>query len=139
MAEAFSEFTRTPGVCWFAVWEGFDDVSANWQHAPRFEIPARRMLLLRGTATDASVPLADEPWEDRSANLWWPDDHSWCVGTDVDLMTTYVGASARCVEALLADPRLEALRVSPDQAVTWDADGVNPLPPPPAGGEQSEL
>jgi hypothetical protein len=66
-----------------------------------------------------------------SPNLWWPDDRTWCVGTDIDLMTTYVGASSACVEAMLADEELEVLVVSDDQVVTWEADTVNPLPGPP--------
>jgi hypothetical protein len=64
-------------------------------------------------------------------NLWWPDDRTWCVGTDIDLMTTYVGGSGACIEALVADVRLEVLRASVDQRVTWDADTINPLPAPP--------
>jgi len=39
-----------------------------------------------------------------SAHPWWSEDHAWCVATDIDLMTTYLGASAACVDAVLADP-----------------------------------
>lgn len=46
-------------------------------------------------------------------------------------MTTYVGGSNACIEAVLADEQLEGLRVSVDQCVTWDADTINPLPAPP--------
>ena len=63
--------------------------------------------------------------------MWWPDDRAWCVGTDVDLMTTYIGASTRCVEDLQSQPNLEILAVSADQRVTWDSDIINPLPPAP--------
>jgi hypothetical protein len=53
------------------------------------------------------------------------------VGTDIDLMTTYVGASRTAIDALLADDRLEVLPVPDSQSVTWEADTVNPLPAPP--------
>jgi hypothetical protein len=53
------------------------------------------------------------------------------VGTGIDLMSTYVGASGGAVEALLADERIEALPVADSQSVTWEADTVNPLPQPP--------
>jgi hypothetical protein len=45
-------------------------------------------------------------------------------------MTTYVGGSRECIEALLDDDRLEVLPVSVDQGITWEADTVNPLPGP---------
>jgi hypothetical protein len=75
--------------------------------------------------------LAAQPWISRSASLWWPDDHAWCVGTDIDLMTTYVGARARCAGRLLAEAALETLPVSAGQRVTWDSDTINPQPPAP--------
>jgi hypothetical protein len=131
MAAVLAEHTGTPERCWFAVWEGFAGFAPEWESAPRFEVPGRRMLLLTGPITAAGVSLAAEPWISRSANLWWPDDHAWCVGTDIDLMTTYVGASASCVQALQADPTLEVVPVSADQRIIWDSDTINPLPPAP--------
>jgi hypothetical protein len=60
--------------------------------------------------------------------MWWPADRAWCVVTDVDLVTTYVGGSAGCIADLLATEGLEAARADPEQRVTWDADQVNPPP-----------
>jgi hypothetical protein len=93
--------------------------------APRFTLPNREFRLFAG-ALEALVDLYDEL--DVSPNLWWPDDRSWCVGTDIDLMTTYVGGSASAVDALLADKQIEVLPVLHTQSVTWEADTVNPLP-----------
>jgi hypothetical protein len=82
-------------------------------------------------------PKRDDPNNQRETGLsnppsiWWPEDRAWCVGTDIDLMTTYVGGSQAAIDALLADEQLEASAVSDDQPVTWDADTVNPLPDPP--------
>ena len=131
LAAALTDFTGVPGRCWFAVWEGFGGLAPAWTSAPRFDIPGRRMLLLSGPARAAAISLAAQSWVSRSASLWWPDDHAWCVGTDIDLMTTYVGASARCVQRLLAEATLEILPVSAGQRVTWDSDTINPQPPAP--------
>jgi hypothetical protein len=131
LAEVLAAHTTTPQRCWFAVWEGYG-IAMQIPDAARFELPNRPMLLLQGPVEAAASPL-DPPWN-RSANLWWPDDHTWCVGSEIDLMTTYVGASAACVEAILECDDLEALGVSADQLVTWEADEINPLPGPPGTG-----
>ena len=92
-----------------------------------FNPRTREVVSTRTTA----FPLTDERWPvaepDRRLhpNLWWPADHAWCVATDVDMMTTYVGGSAETVAAVLADTGLEAHPVTADDAVTWDSDTVN--------------
>ncbi len=88
------------------------------------------MLLLRGPLNAAG---AVDRWGEPP-NVWWPEDRAWCVASEIDLMSTYVGGSASCVAALLADEDIEALPVSVDQRVTWDADTINPLPAPPGSG-----
>jgi hypothetical protein len=120
--------------------DAFDAEVATWrgllERAPSVQVPNRPMHLLQGPlaaiadfyvgyAGSSSLCLRHAP------SLWWPADRSCCVGTDVDLTTTYVGGSRRVVGTLLADDRLEALPVPDDQRVTWDADTINPLPAPP--------
>jgi hypothetical protein len=107
--------------------------AARRARAPHFELPNRPMLLLTGPLTAMAEPDVLEPYgvSNQSPNIWWPDDRAWCVGTEVDLMTTYVGGTAPCVEAICAASALEALPASVDQLVTWDSDVVNPLPGPP--------
>jgi hypothetical protein len=131
LAAVLARHTSTPQRCWFAVWEGFGGLASQWRSAPRFELPHRGMLLLTGPVDAAAASLGADSWTHQSASLWWPDDRAWCVGTDVDLMTTYVGASTRCVEHLRNAPDLEILAVSADQRVTWDSDTINLLPPAP--------
>ena len=117
----------------------FDAEVAAWLGlvggAASFPVPNRRMHLLRGPLVaieDFYRRYDDEPslCLRSPPSLWWPGDASWIVGTDIDLMTTYVGASRRAIEALLADERLEVLPVPDSQSVTWEADTVNPLPKP---------
>jgi hypothetical protein len=120
--------------------EVFDAEVVAWrallESAASLQVPNRPMHLLQGPLVavedfyeryggPSSLCLRNPP------SLWWPADESWCVGTDIDLMTTYVGGSRGAIEALLADGQLEVLPVHDDQRVTWDADTINPLPTPP--------
>jgi hypothetical protein len=126
LAAELARHTTTPDTCWYAVWEGFGGVSVP-EEAARFDIPARTMFLLRGSvATIADAPALDG-WEQRPS-LWWPDDRAWCVATEIDFMTTYVGGSATAMAALLSLPGLEIAEVTPDIGVTFDSDTANPAP-----------
>ncbi len=157
LAAVLTNWTTSPECSYFALWDGWDTIGllllfaegtpekvqqperraaeeeiAVWrelvQSGASFTLPNREMRLLRG-------PLAaiDEFYEfhHQPPNLWWPEDRAWCVGADVDLMSTYVGGCSASIRAVLADDRLESLPVSVDQLVTWDSDTVNPLPPLP--------
>jgi len=114
-------------------WEDEQEELAQWgrwvRSAPIFRVPSRGYHLLRG-------PLADIGGfygAGRNApSIWWPEDRAWCVGSDVDLMTTYVGGSAEAIEAIVGDPDLEALEIPAGQDVTWEADTVNPSVGPPS-------
>lgn len=50
----------------------------------------------------------------QAPSIWWPDDRAWCVATEVDGYSTYVGGSTECIEALIASERIEAIVVTPD-------------------------
>jgi len=58
-------------------------------------------------------PVLPESAAWRRASLWWPADRAWLVATDIDGYSTYVGASHAAVEAVLADPDLDAVAVDP--------------------------
>ncbi|MET7664765.1 hypothetical protein ABZT45_33160 [Streptomyces sp. NPDC005356] len=51
------------------------------------------------------------------SDLWWPEDRSWVVGSDVDLASTCVGGTAALVAELPADPALEVFTVAPGDRV----------------------
>ena len=125
LAGVLTRHTSTPGSCWFGVSAGLGFISAD---APTLALPGREYWLVPGPLELAAANLADEPLE-QSANIWWPADRSWCVVTDMDLMSTYVGGSAACIDDLLSAPGLEAVPASPDDGVGHDADTVNPVPP----------
>lgn len=106
---------------------------AQWgrcvRSAPTFQVPGRGYHLLRGSLSDIGRFYGRER---NPPSVWWPEDRAWCVGGDVDLMTTYLGGTRAAIEAVTADPELEALPISAGQSVTWEADTINPSVGPPA-------
>jgi hypothetical protein len=127
LAAVLSRHTETPEDCRLGRWVGFGFDAAALEALPQLLLRGGHdVVVVRGTVDDAVRNLAPEPHE-QSANLWWPADRAWCVVTDIDLMTTYVGGSAACVTDLLATPGLEVAPASPDDPVAVDT--VNPVPP----------
>jgi hypothetical protein len=129
LAALLGRHTGTPEDCRFGRWTGFGFDAAELEQLPQLLLRGGHdMVVVRGAVHDAVRNLAPEPHE-QSANLWWPADRAWCVATDIDLMSTYVGGSAACIAALLAAPGLEAVPAGPGDPVTVDGDARNPLPP----------
>jgi hypothetical protein len=129
LGDVLGRQTTTPGDCFFGRWDGFGYDLADPADPPRLLLRGGQdVVLVRGSVTDAARNLAPEPHE-QSANLWWPADHAWCVITDIDLTSTYVGGTRACVAELLAAPGLEATPAFPGDRITSDADTVNRLPP----------
>jgi hypothetical protein len=127
LAGVLARHTGTPAECFFGRWDGFGYDLASPDVPPRLLLRGGHdVVLVRGTVADAVRNLAPEPHE-QSANLWWPADRAWCVVSDIDLTSTYVGGSAACIAELLATPGLEVVPATPGDRVAIDA--VNPLPP----------
>jgi hypothetical protein len=105
--------TSTPDDCLLGRWDGFGYDLRDPDDPPRLLLRGGQdMVLLRGTVADAARNLAPEPHE-QSANLWWPADRAWCVVTDIDLMSSYVGGSAACIAELLSTPGIDACPAAP--------------------------
>jgi hypothetical protein len=130
LADVLARFTATPSDCWFAVWYGYGNAAFDPAAVKLVAIPDRPMVLLGGPLRAAGRAFSRQAWP-PSASLWWPDDRSWCVATDIDLQSTYVGGSAACIGAVLGDDRLESFAVSIDHTVDWRSDTLNPTPEPP--------
>jgi len=125
-----SHHTRTADDCWFAVSDIWGArLHDNLAGATKFGTDYRQFFLLRGPLESGLSSPHAEYGTDRLPGLWWPEDHSWFVGSDVDLLSTYVGGSDDCIAALIADPLLEAARIPVDQGVSLYTDTINPLPP----------
>jgi len=96
-------------------------------HAPTVNLPKRGYFLLEGpldAATDLGWTVGDAFFP-QSPNLFWPQDHAWCVASEIDLFCTLVAGSQVMVEELVADSRLEAWRVEPDDPIAYDSDQIN--------------
>jgi hypothetical protein len=153
LAGLLSHHTGTEDRCWFCIWDGYGDLYpggvvemrayrdslagrwARWRHEhvrvsfrrarPRSVSarrvtpdPARSYLLFTGAMNQAAGWL-DGP------NIWWPDDRAWCVASEIDLPSTYVGGSNELIDAILHDPALEALPSDISEGITFDSDQVN--------------
>jgi hypothetical protein len=97
-------------------------IHAAEENAPRVHLPGRDYLLFEGPL-QAATEFAR--FVSQSPNLFWPDDHAWCVASEIDLFCTLVAGSDVLIEGLIADSRLEAWRVFADDPITADSDHVN--------------
>jgi hypothetical protein len=127
LRRVLSQHTAAGADCYFAVWEG-----QGWSHPPdwateealatagRLRHPHRVYILLSGPL-DTTLYDSDPgyPYSERSANLFWPTDRSWCVATEVDFDSTLVGGDADLIAAILAEPDLETWAVEPDDDLAW--------------------
>ncbi|MGH7424812.1 MAG: hypothetical protein ACREJP_01410, partial [Candidatus Methylomirabilales bacterium] len=125
LAEILGEFTSTPERCWFAVWTGYADVYDRMtEETPTLRIPKREFILYR--APLHAMPTFEFGQFRHSFSMAWPDDRSWFVGSESDLCSTYVGASAPCIIRILTDGRLEALPMLPNTPVSDPQSHDNP-------------
>jgi hypothetical protein len=130
LAELLRTHTDTPDCCYMAVWSGFGDLPFPVRGIKKIRIrPDRSLVMFSGPLSAASTDFsADLRSPYQSANLWWPSDNAWCVATDVDLISTFVGGTEACIESIVAARDLEAMRVTADQPLDHYADTANPLP-----------
>jgi hypothetical protein len=94
---------------------------------PLVELPYREYLLFSGPV-QAALEMGERSrgvFFPQSPNLFWPTDHAWCVATEIDLDSTYIGGSQALADALLADPRLETRRVDANDPISRDSDTLN--------------
>jgi hypothetical protein len=132
VAVLLREETTTPEQCWFCVWDGYgwanrirftsngkpgerlpDPIPASVRDGRRVRLPHRGYFLYRGPveAATALLHIADS---EQTPNLWWPQDHAWCVAIELDLPWTYVGGSVQMIGRVLGDDRIEATAAAPD-------------------------
>jgi len=132
VAQSLSRVLRshtTSSRCWFAIWDGWGCLGRPV--LPKFELPGRAYFLAEGDLDDVTQTACEGNFVFQSASLWWPDDRAWLVATEVDLDSTYVGGAAAVIDAVLADPALEAVRVEVTDGITAASDTLNPAPTPP--------
>jgi hypothetical protein len=121
LLETLQRFTPAQTHCGYALWEGYNCVTGMPTIA---KLKAgRNYFLFEGQLVGLGTSLCVGTWQ--SANLVWPEDRTWCLASDVDLMSSYLGGSQTVVNALLANPALEACPIYPTDKITFDSDTVN--------------
>ena len=141
LADFLSRYTDTNEQCYFGVWEGYGQYSGGTvmltsdgrgrrlgvprdiRDAQRIKGAGFHYLLYRGRWQDLTQFFAHAL--SMPPNIWWPADRAWFVATDVDLDSTYVGASRECIAALLSHDPLETLPAEPDAPISMTADEIN--------------
>ena len=121
-------FTATPERCFFGLWEGYGNIDDRlYPPEARVKGRGRDYLLFQGPleAVSSFLDRGGFPFWGDSPNIWWPEDRTWCVATDIDLYDTYVGGSVECIRALLEHPDLEALPTSLDARLDVGGDTLN--------------
>lgn len=133
LIEILREHTTTPERCWFCLWEGYgwggsavavlrrSDVPAFTPPAPvdpipkqvrngrRVEMPERSYFLYAGPI-DEALAFRERV---QTPNLFWPDDRAWCVASELDCTSTYVGGSRALVDQIVGSGDIEALQIDP--------------------------
>ena len=142
LKDVLASATSTPEVCWFCIWAGYGfwrpsssatltavrgkftdgttplrpkrpapPASDDIRDIPKVRTFAREYFLFRGRLADQTFQF--ELWY-QSPNIWWPEDRAWCVATEIDGFSTYVGGSRDCISKVLGTPDLEAVEVDLD-------------------------
>ncbi len=125
VAGLLRSFTSTPARCWFGIWDGYGFLDPK-RYSGILRVSAQhRDYLLYGGPIEAVTGFAWGPSQ-QSPNLWWPEDQSWCVATDIDLADTYIGGSEECISRILSDGEIEAFRTTLNARVDIDGDTMNP-------------
>lgn len=101
-----------------------DQAPEEWQldpRAPRFSMPVgRNYLLYQGAVRDAlriGHWITADWFDPQSPSLFWPDDHAWCVATEIDFDTTLVGGTQQLIDAIVNAAGIEALPIPPDAPI----------------------
>ena len=89
-----------------------DTVSVTAYYAPAAPSGRQDWAMFAGMLSEASDLVTGRGLTCTPSNLW-PDDQSWFIYTDADLMATKVSGSAALVAALVDDVHLETLRWEP--------------------------
>lgn len=140
-------------ACWFAVWDGWGELNGSVftasaafggppppspspapEHsqldlrAAQFDLPGRRYYLFTGVLDDA-LRIGYWPtrtwFQPRSPNLFWPDDRSWCVTSEIDFDSTLVAGSTELIDNILRSDDLEAWPVRPYDSLAAGGDIMN--------------
>lgn len=55
------------------------------------------------------------PLRRRGPQWWWPEDHAWFIGSEIDHPWSYVAGGGDLIDAITANPRIESVVVNIDE------------------------
>jgi hypothetical protein len=90
-----------------------------------FRAPMTAYRAVQELADRAVAPPTSDGVRVPGPELVWPEDRSWVVATDCDLVSTYVACDERLADLLASDPLLEVLPVTLATRIDFDADSIN--------------
>ena len=147
LCDVLAAHTGTPGRCWFCIWDGYGWIAGSTSSdtlgsatpvppafdrativAPRVRLPERDYLLSEGPLDAVSEMgwwLNGRLVSPQCRNLFWPDDRAWCVATEIDLDSTFIGGSVASIHAVLGDSRWEAWHAQRTDLVWASSDDIN--------------
>jgi len=107
LASILGPHTRAAGSMWFLVWEGWGNLDRRlFDGIPRAHTTARTWIGFRGPLDAVGSFVFQGHF--NAPSYWWPEDRAWCVATEVDAMSTYVGGTEDAIAAVLAEERFES-------------------------------
>lgn len=101
-------------ACW---WEGF--VSAT--EGNHIDHDRLRYRIERTDVPDESALMI----EGKSPQFWWPEDRPWCVASNIDLHSTYVGCSEQVADKLDRIDGLECAVADIEDRIDFGSDLQN--------------
>ena len=115
--------TTTPGTCWFCIWAGYGGLREQLRSSALVRTPHREYLLLQAPVEVA--PTLAMSLRTEGPNIWWPEDHAWCVATEVDLDSTYIAGTSQLIQDVMGDRNFEAAPARITDRVDIGADAIN--------------
>lgn len=102
---------------------------------PRVELPGRGYFLLSGplrsiideemVAGSSEEGHPGVEFVSQPPSIFWPEDMSWCVASEIDLDSTYVAGSTELIAELLDEPALETWPATREDRIDWATDEIN--------------
>lgn len=103
--------------------QSWEEIALSARRAPLFDKLDRRYLL--ATSPSSAICQLGGPPLSVTPSLVWPEDRAWFVGTEIDFDSTVIATSEQGADALLADPRIEAVAVDASDRLDDYGDTFN--------------